>query len=69
MGEIDFNPVDDQGSKSVHGTIEKHARDLPQGVYLSERINSMDSLKSIHPQTRQLNYITRNIKIKLTICW
>jgi len=30
--------------------------------YLTERIHEMVSLKSIHLQTRQLNYMTMNIK-------
>jgi hypothetical protein len=37
--------------------------------YLTECINTMVSLKSIHPQTRQLNLITRTSKIKLTSLW
>ena len=34
--------------------------------YFTERINQMVSPKSIHPQTRQLNFITRNRNIKVT---
>ena len=34
--------------------------------YLAQCINEMVSLKSIHPQTRQLNFVTRNSKIKST---
>ena len=30
--------------------------------YLTERVNRMVSLMSIHPQTRQLNFITRDRK-------
>ena len=42
---------------------------LTPGIYFTERINEMISLKSIHPRTRQLNSITRNSKIKLTDLW
>ena len=31
-------------------------------LYLTERMHNTVSLKSIHPQTRQLNFITRNGK-------
>ena len=37
--------------------------------YLTERINYIVPLESIHPQPRQLDVITRNSKIKLTGLW
>jgi len=44
---------------------------IPHGavVYLPECIEIMVSLKSIHTQTRQPNFITRNSKIMLTGLW
>ena len=38
-------------------------------TYLRQGINRMVSVKSIHPQTCQLNFITRNRNIKLTSLW
>ena len=49
-------------------SLRMHAEALVT-PYLTERINSMVSLQSIHPQTRQLNLITRIIKIKFTNLW
>ena len=44
------------------GTIMVHP-------YLTQCINQMVSFRSTHPQTHQLNFITRNGKIKLTDLW
>ena len=37
--------------------------------YLTERIDQTVSVKSIYPQTRQLDFVTRNSEIKLTGVW
>ena len=39
------------------------------GVSHTERIDLMFFLKSIHPQTHQRNFITRNSRFKLTDVW
>jgi hypothetical protein len=39
------------------------------GSYLTERINQMVSLKSIHPQTRQPNFPIPYYEMKLTALW
>ena len=36
---------------------------------LTQRSNQIGYLNSIHPQTRQINFITRNSTIKLTGLW
>ena len=40
-----------------------------QGSYLTESINQMISLKLIRSQSRQLQFIIRHSKIKLTGVW
>ena len=42
---------------------------LPARHYLTEPIDQMVFLKSIHPHTRQPDFIIRNVKIKLTGLW
>jgi hypothetical protein len=42
---------------------------VPPPTLSRTMFDEMVSLQSIHPQTRQLNFISRNSKIKLTGLW
>ena len=49
--------------------LEARAARLRAPSYLTERINYMVFLKSIHPQTRQLNLTIPFYRVKLTGLW
>ena len=58
-------PGDEEDSEEE----DQPSAEVPPRLYLTQCIDLMVSLKSIHPQTRELNFIIRNSKLHLTGLW